>query len=130
MELVLAIQCWTRVEHAACALDLAQELMPAEGEEKKQRYTTRNSERNIPSQKSKRLVIPSLLRSRMEVAVVFDEQVRATGWQPGVRLPYAGRINSWMRGTGAPCRRHRCGSGGSALCAGIKLFGRPGRPPQ
>ncbi len=96
-ELVQAIQWWTGLKDSACALDVARELMPAEREEQLLRYRNRGREHKAPAQKQKRVVVPSLLSSRMEVAGAFDEHIRSAGWSPGKRMPY-GETSSFLDG--------------------------------
>ncbi len=101
-ELVQAIQWWTGLTDAACALDVARELMPAEREEQLLRCRNRGCERKAPAQNKKRVVAPSLLCSRMEIAGAFDEHMRSLGWTPGDRFPYGGArsfMDAWDWGS-------------------------------
>ena len=101
-ELVQAIQWWTGLKDSACALDVARELMPAEREEQLLRYRNRGREHKAPAQKQKRVVVPSLLSSRMEIAGAFDEHIRSAGWRPGLRMPCGETrscLDAWERGS-------------------------------
>ena len=94
-ELLKAISWWTGVKEESTCLVIAEDLMPAERDEQIRLYRSRDSKPQLPAQKFKRLVAPSLFKSRMEVAGAFDEHLRAAGWSPGSRIPY-GLTRSFM----------------------------------